>query len=276
MNEDLEAGIDMTDDDIIMPDDLEGTPTEETPSKQEEQKPVVDQPKVEEPQTTPVNEDEKFLEYLNNKGLIKFNGEKVTVKDLDDLVSNYQKGLNYDKHNADDELILEYVKGNASKLGISGKDYITRVKDYEKQKEKEQQEADMERYMDRGFTREEANEIIQTRLAREQFERERAELQKRIEADEKKQKEDAEYVEFIKAHPEIKVDEIPQEVFEKAEKIGITAAYNQYENKLLKEKIKQLEQAQNNASSSPVGLTSDGSAVDQASKDAFLEGFDSE
>lgn len=276
MNEDLEAGIDMTDDDIIMPDDLEGTPTEETPSKQEEQKPVVDQPKVEEPQATPVNEDEKFLEYLNNKGLIKFNGEKVTVKDLDDLVANYQKGLNYDKHNADDELILEYVKGNASKLGISGKDYITRVKDYEKQKEKEQQEADMERYMDRGFTREEANEIIQTRLAREQFERERAELQKRIEADEKKQKEDAEYVEFIKAHPEIKVDEIPQEVFEKAEKIGIDAAYNQYQVKILKEEIEKLKQTQQNVSSSPVGLTSDGGATEQASKDAFLEGFDSE
>ena len=117
---------------------------------------------------------------------------------------------------------------------------------------------------------------MQTRLAREEFEREKAELQKRIAEDEAKKKEDAEYIDFINTHPEIKVDEIPQEVFEQSKTIGLNAAYNQYENKLLKEKIKQLEQAQKNASSSPVGLTSDGSTTNQMSKDAFLEGFDSE
>jgi len=36
-----------------------------------------------------------------------------------------------------------------------------------------------------------------------------------------------------------------------------------------------MEQSLKNASSSPVGLTSDGSATEQQSKDAFLEGFDS-
>lgn len=252
----------------------QGTPTEanEPEVKAEEQKPEVNQPKAEEPQ----NEDEKFLEYLNGKGLIKFNGEKVNVKDLNDLVSNYQKGLNYDKHNADDLEILDYVKGNASKLGISGKDYIARVKDYEKQKQKQQQEADIQRYVDSGIEESIAREIVQTKIAREEMEKEKAELQRRIAEDEKKQKEDAEYVEFIKTHPEVKVDEIPQEVFEAAEKIGISAAYNQYENRILKEKLKQLEQAQANVSSSPVGLTTDGSSTDQESKDAFFLGFDSE
>ena len=256
------------DEDIILPD--EDIPVE-AEGATEEKSQEVDQPKVEEPQS----EDEKFLEYLNGKELIKFNGEKVNVKDLNDLVTNYQKGLNYDKHNADDLEILDYVKGNASKLGISGKDYIARVKDYEKQKQREQQEADVQRYVDNGIEESIAREIVQTKLAREEMEREKAELQRRIAEDEKKQKEDAEYVEFIKTHPEVKVDEIPQDVFEEAEKIGITAAYNQYENKVLKEKLKQLEQAHKNMESSPVGLTTDGSSTEQLSKDPFLEGFDS-
>lgn len=107
------------------------------------------------------------------------------------------------------------------------------------------------------------------------FEKKEAEYQKRIAEEEKKQKEDAEYVEFIKSHPDIKVDEIPQEVFEESKNIGISAAYNQFKVKELEEKIKQMEQSLKNASSSPVGLTSDGSATEQQSKDAFLEGFDS-
>ena len=265
---------------IIFPDDdLEvDTPveTKEPEEKTEETKEQVNQPeKPEEPQT-PEDEDKKVLEYLNSKGLIKFNGENVQIKDLNDLVSNYQKGLNYDKHTADDQYVLDYINENASNLGVSKREYIARVKDYAEQKKRESQEADIQRYVNNGVDEQTAREIIQTKLAREQFEKEKAEYQKRIAEEEKKQKEDAEYVEFIKTHPEVKVDEIPQEVFDMSRDIGITAAYNQYENKLLKEKIKQMEQAQQNASSSPVGLTSDGSSVDQASKDAFLEGFDSE
>lgn len=264
-------------DEMMLLDDedlAQDTPVEanEPEPKAEEQKPEVDQPKVEEPQ----DEDKKVLEYLNKKGLIKFNGENVEIKDLNDLVTNYQKGLNYDRLTQKENTVMDYIKEKASSLNISPEEYIGRVKSYEEQKKKESQEADIQRYINNGVDEQTAREIIQTRLAREEFEKERAEYQRRIAEEEKKQKEDAEYVEFIKTHPEVKVDEIPQEVFDMSRDIGINAAYNQYENKLLKEKIKQLEQAQQNASSSPVGLTTDGGTTDQQSKDAFFMGFDSE
>ena len=268
------------DEEIIFPDDdLEvDTPaeTKEPEEKVEEVKEQVNQPETKEPQTTPEDEDKKVLEYLNSKGLIKFNGENVQIKDLNDLVSNYQKGLNYDRLTQKENTVMDYIKEKANSLNISPEEYIGRVKSYEEQKKRETQEADIQRYVNNGVDEATAREIIQTKLAREEFEREKAEYQKRLAEEERKSKEDAEYVEFIKTHPEVKVDEIPQEVFDMSRDIGITAAYNQYENKLLKEKIKQLEQAQNNVSSSPVALTSDGSSVDQASKDAFMEGFDSE
>lgn len=259
---------DFNDEDIIMPEEEVSTPAEPEVKAEE---PEVNQPKAEEPE----NEDAKFLDYLNKKGLIKFNGENVAVKDINDLVTNYQKGLNYDKVANRENTVMDYIKEKASSLSITPEEYINRVKNYEAEKKKETQEAEIRNYINRGIDEQTAREIVQTKLAREQFEKEKAELQKRIAEDEKKQKEDAEYVEFIKTHPDIKVDEIPQEVFEQAEKIGIDAAYNQYENKLLKEKLKQLEQAQQNVASSPVGLTTEGSSTEQMTKDAFLEGFDS-
>lgn len=171
---------------------------------------------------------------------------------------------------------MDYIKEKASNLNISPEEYIERVKNYEKQKEQEIAEQDVQNLMNRGVDEETAREIVQTKLARKEFEKEKQELQRRIAEEEKKQKEDAEYVEFVKAHPDVKTEDIPKEVFELAEKIGINAAYNQYENKILKEKLKQIEQARKNVASSPVELTTDGSSTDQASKDAFWEGFDSE
>lgn len=267
----------MNDDENMLLDEADlaqDTPVEanEPEPKVEEQKPEVDQPKVEEPQ----DEDKKFLEYLNKKGLIKFNGENVAVKDLNDLVTNYQKGLNYDKVATRESKVMDYIKEKASNLNISPEEYIERVKSYEKQKEQELADRDVQNLVDKGIDEALAREIVETKLARKEFEKEKAELQKRLAEDEAKKKEDAEYIDFINTHPEVKVDEIPQEVFENSKTIGLNAAYNQYENKLLKEKLKQLEQAQQNASSSPVGLTTDGSTTEQMSKDAFFEGFDSE
>ena len=255
----------MDEEDVIMPDEEVDTPAE---TQEADSSAEVDQPKQE-------DEDKKFLDYVNGKNLIKFNGENVAIKDLNDLVTNYQKGLNYDRLTQKENTVMDYIKEKASSLNISPEEYIGRVKKYEEDKRKEAQEQDVQKLIDSGVPESIAREVMETKLARQEFEKERAEYKKRIEEDEKRQKEDAEYVEFIKSHPEIKVDEIPQEVFEASKEIGINAAYNQYENKILKEKIKQMEQNMKNASSSPVGLTSDGSSTEQQSKDAFLEGFDS-
>ena len=253
--------------DVIMPEEEVDTPaeTQEADSNVE----------VNQPEQPAEDEDKKFLDYVNGKNLIKFNGENVAIKDLNDLVTNYQKGLNYDRLTQKENAVMDYIKEKASSLNISPEEYIGRVKSYEEQKKKEAQEQDVQKYIDRGVDEQTAREIVQTKLAREMFEKKEAEYQKRIAEEEKKQKEDAEYVEFIKSHPDIKVDEIPQEVFEESKNIGISAAYNQFKVKELEEKIKQMEQSLKNASSSPVGLTSDGSATEQQSKDAFLEGFDS-
>ena len=227
--------------------------------------------------TTPPAEDEdsKVLSYINSKG-IKFNGENVSVNSIDDLINTYQKGLNYDKVANRDDVVMSYIKDKASKLNISPEEYINRVKRYEEEKNKEAQEQDVQNLINEGVSEKVAREVIQTKLAREMFEKKNAELQQRLDEEERKAKENKEYEEFIIAHPDVKAEDIPKEVFESAKTIGLNNAYNQYENKILKEKIKQMEQSAKNASNSIVTATSDGSSTEQESKDAFLMGFDSE
>lgn len=253
-------------------EEVETPSTQETEDNQESSETDVEQTSNTEAEQSevPEDEDKKVLDYINKKGLIKFNGEAVQIKDLNDLVANYQKGLNYDKVANRENTVMDYIKEKASSLKITPEEYINRVKDYEEQKKKESQEAEVDKLINRGLDEDTAREIVQTRLAREQFEKEKAEYQRRIAEDEKRKKEDEEYIDFIKNHPELKVDEIPQEVFEASKEIGLSAAYNQYENKILKEKIKQYEQDKNNASSSVVHNTTDSGSTNQRGEDAFV------
>ena len=275
LNSITEDDIDLSDDGENVAEASESTPAEDELATPEQEASKENQPENSTAQTDPVDEDKKMLEYINSKGLIKFNGEKVDIKDLNDLATNYQKGLNYDKHEADEKVALDYLKENASKLGVSLKEYINRVKNYEAQKQKETQEQDVQNLVNNGVPESIAREVIETKLAREKFEKKEAEYQKQIEEITNKQKEDEEYLKFIDSHPDVKADEIPQEVFELSKDIGINAAYNQYLVKKLTEENEKLKQAQQNASSSRVVLTSDGSSVQTNAKDPFLEGFDS-
>lgn len=262
------------DEDIIMPDEEEvDTPT--TPEAEGDQ--VAEQTS----EATPAAEDDtekKLLEYLNTKD-IKYNGEKVTVNSIDDLINTYQKGMNYDKLKAksaaEDDEVLSYINEKAKQANLTSKEYIEKVKDYERRKEQELMQTDIQNMVSKGIDEVTARRVAETEAARKEFEKERQELQKLREEEERKQKENKEYEDFISAHPDIKPETIPAEVFQRAKDIGLNNAYLEYENKQLIEKIKQLELNKTNASTSPVGLTSDGSSTEQESKDAFLEGFDS-
>lgn len=276
MNE--EEIINIDDEDVILPD--EDIPTSEEENNEEG---LEDVKKTNETEEDPKQQEEAqskaLLNYLNAKG-IKYNGENVTVENLDDLISTYQKGLNYDKvkNRADEEenTVMNYISNKARSMGISAEEYIKKVQEYEKEQEENKKEESVQRLMDRGIDEELARDIVETRAYAEQLKAEKAELEKEKEQQRKELEKEKEYEDFLKVYPEIKVEEIPKEVFE-ATKGGksLLNAYIEYENKKLKEQIKQMEQNEKNASSSVVSSTSDGGGTEQQSKDAFLEGFDS-
>ena len=124
-------------------------------------------------------------------------------------------------------------------MGISAKEYIQKVKDFEKEQEKAKIESQVQTLMERGIDEETARSVAETRAYMETLKNEKAEFEKQKAELQAQKDKDKEYEEFLKAYPEIKAEEIPAEVFESAKTIGLKSAYAQYENKLLKEKIKQ-------------------------------------
>lgn len=223
---------------------------------------------------------EQVLEFMNSQGM-KYNGESVKIENFDDLVSTYQKGLNYDKVKAkadadkDNDDVLSYITSKAQSMGISAKEYIQKVKNYEAEQAKAQIENDVQNMVNNGVPEEVARRVANVEARMKDLDTREAQLTKERQEAEAQKNKDKEYEDFLKEYSEVKAEDIPAEVFENAKTMGLRSAYAEYENKLLKQQIKQMEQNKNNASSSVVSATSDGSNTEQESKDAFLMGFDS-
>lgn len=228
---------------------------------------------------TAETDEQKLLNVLKSK--VRYNGAEVDIKSIDDVVTNYQKGLNYDNLKAKTEksenAIIDYVNEMARKMNLTPEKYIEKVKAYETERRKAKDEQAIVEMTRNGVPEAVAREVIETRALRESLQREKADFEEQKKKLEDERSKEKEYQEFLEAYPDVDVEKLPLEVFENAEKlkINLTSAYALYENKIIKEKLKQIEQNQKNASSSIVVPTSDGSSTQHQSKDAFLEGFDS-
>lgn len=227
------------------------------------------------------DETKKVLDFLNAQDM-KFNGEKVTIKDLEEFKTVYQKGLNYDKVKAkadsqENNSVMNFISDKAKSMGLTPEEYITKVQEYEKTQEKERIENDIADMVNQGIDEATARRVVESEKALKDVESLRKSLEARENEQREQENKNKEYEEFLKEYPNVQAADIPQEVFGKAQNgVSLLNAYREYENKLLKEKIKQLEQNRMNSSSSPVTLTSNGSPTSQEAKDDFLIGFDSE
>ena len=89
------------------------------------------------------------------KGKIKYNKEEVEVNSIEDLIENYQKGLNYDKklqelENLQNSKLEKYAKQKAAELGITVDEYMDQVEKYERDQQKAQEEARLEEMIENG------------------------------------------------------------------------------------------------------------------------------
>ena len=103
----------------------------------------------EESESTPTEEKEQeidytpFLEAVSKKA--KYNKESVKVDSMDDLINNFQKGLNYDKmaeklNNLENSKVFSYVSQKASQLGMTVEQYMDSVEQYEQEQEQARQQ----------------------------------------------------------------------------------------------------------------------------------------
>ena len=212
------------------------------------------------------------------KGKIKYNKEEVEVNSIEDLIENYQKGLNYDKklqelENLQNSKLEKYAKQKATELGISVDEYMDRVEQYERDQQKAQEEARLEEMMDNGIPEDVAREVIATSQLRKQLQEKENELKAREEAQKREEAKNKEYEDFLKEFPDVNPEEIPKEVFEDAENSSLSNAYMKWQLKEMKTKLDVAKQNEKNSKASVGGVTDTGPTNEKHERDPFLEGF---
>lgn len=217
-----------------------------------------------------------LLEALSKK--VKYNGESVKVDSIDDLITNFQKGLNYDKKNEQYEALQnskveQYVSKKAKELGLTVDEYIEQVEEYEKEQEKAREEEKLEEMISNGVPEDVAREVIATSQLRKQLQAKENELKEREEAQNAKHKEEQEYADFIAAFPDVKAEDIPKEVYEAAQSSNLTSAYKDWLIKDLQTKLSIQQTNSKNAQSAIGSVTESGPTKKNEPVDLFLEGF---
>lgn len=225
------------------------------------------------------NEDnyKPFLEELSKK--VKYNKENVNVESIDDVVSNYQKGLNYDKlqerlTNLENSKAMSYITNKAEELGMSIDEYMDQVEKYEKEQQEQRDQEKIEEMVSNGVPADVAKEVVATSQLRKQLQQEKNELERQKKEREKQESKDKEYADFIKEFPDVKAEDIPKDVFLNAQNSSLKEAYMKYQLEEQKKQIEILKKNNSNATSS-IGSTTEFGGKENKSTDAFLEGFDS-
>ena len=219
-----------------------------------------------------------FLEALSKKA--KYNKESVEVKDFEEVVNNFQKGLNYDKmvekyNNLENSKAFSYVSKKAQELGITVDEYMDQVEAYEQEQEKAREQERLDEMIANGVPEDVAKEVIATSQLRKQLQEEKNQLEKEKKAREDKEKENQEYLDFLEAFPDVKAEDIPKEVYAEARKSNLITAYMKWQNAELKKQVDRLKQNEKNISSSVGSTTQFGSEDETGKTDLFLEGFNS-
>ena len=252
-------------------------PTEENESDEAEESEETEESK---PSETEESKDEvdftPLLKALSGK--IKYNKEEVNVDSIEDLISNYQKGLNYDKkvqelENLQNSKLEKYAKSKADELGISVEEYMDRVEKYEEEQKKAQEEQELEEMIENGVPDSLAREILAGRQLRFEYQQMKNEMKEWKESTQREEEKNQEYLDFLDKFPEVNPEDIPKEVFEEAENSSLSEAYMKWQLGELKKQLEVAKTNEKNANSTVGSVTSTGTTKEKHSKDPFLEGF---
>lgn len=255
----------------------------EEQSKEESDDETSEEPEEENQSETDSEEEEEidykpFLEALSKKA--KYNKEPVDVKDFDEVVNNFQKGLNYDKmvekyNNLEHSKAFSYVSKKAQELGMSVDDYMDQVEQYEQEQEKAKEQERIDEMIANGVPEDVAKEVVATSQLRKQLQEEKNQLEKEKKEREENDKKNREYADFLEAFPDVKAEDIPKEVFLDAQKSNLTTAYLKWQNAEQAKQIERLKQNEKNRNSSVGSTTQYGSKDETGETDLFLQGFNS-
>lgn len=219
-----------------------------------------------------------LLDAISKKA--KYNGESVSVDNIEDVINNFQKGLNYDKMskklaNLENSKVFSYVSQKASDLGMTVEEYMDSVEKYEREQEELRQQEKIDEMISNGVPEDVAKEVVATSQLRKELQEEKNKLEKEKQKKAEDEKKNREYAEFLKAFPDVKAEDIPKEVFINAQKSDLKTAYLEWQNAELKKQIAIKETNEKNKSGAINSTTEYGSKDESHTTDLFLKGFNS-
>ena len=112
-----------------------------------------------------------FLDKLSKE--IKYMDNEVKIESLDDVKTNYQKGLDYDRKveklkELESSEELTYIREKAKDNGMTPSEYIKALKDYEVNQAKTAEENEIKEMIENGVAENIARKVVETnRLAKE-------------------------------------------------------------------------------------------------------------
>jgi hypothetical protein len=255
--------------DAILPDDFQMDTTPEEVTEQVE----IDTPVETVEDTTPTEQTEQQKQEALQALRVKFNHEEREIP-IDEAIPLVQKGLNYDKtlerlQALESDPRLSFVEELAQQFNMDVPTYLEAVK-------AQREEQRIQELVEQGISTELAQEMLENRKFREQFEQE-----KKTKADEAQKNE--EYNEFFNYFREANgrdyqpnQDNIPDSVWEAANNgVPLKFAYMQHENQQIKQQLQTFKQNQSNAQKAPVGSVTNHGSTETASEDVFMQGFNS-
>lgn len=257
--EDVNNEINSEDDSTNEQDNIEGKPTEDGSENEQEM------------------DYEPFLKVISEKA--KYNKEAVRVDSMDDVIANFQKGLNYDKlveqkKALENSRVFSYVDAKAKELGMTVDEYMEQVELYERQQEEQRNQQKIDEMIENGVPEDVAKEVVATSQLRKQLQQEKNELEQKKRQREMEETKDKEYLDFLESFPDVKAEDIPKEVFFNAKKSSLKEAYLEYQNAEFKKQLEIMKNNQKNADKNIGSVTETGS-TNQEGTDPFLEGFNS-
>ena len=250
------------DDDVTSSEDTEQPNTEEVSTPAETKEEEVDY-------TPLISKLSKDIKYMD---------EEVEIGSYDDIVKNYQKGLDYDRktkkleelENSED---LVYIRSKAKESGLTPNEYIKALKDMETNQTKQQEADEFNEMIENGVAENIAKKVIDTNRIAKEIQQEKLRLKEDQDILRANEAKDNDNKMFLEKYPDVKIKDIPKEVYADAEKTNLITAYTEYQNKQLMKQLEEMKHNKTNEDTSPVTTTTEHGGVVVEKKDDFLTGL---
>lgn len=214
-----------------------------------------------------------FLNDLSNK--IKFNHEPVKVESVDDVINNFQKGLNYDKLSEKLEELstseeMTYLKEKAEENGLTTKEFIKLVKEQEAKARQAEYDAKYDELIESGVSEELVKNMLNEIKEARELKAEVNKIKQRELKEQEAKQQNAKYENFAKEFPNVKLEDLPKEVVLSND---IVSSYTRYLLAQTQKELELLKQNQDAVKRNPVKETAEHGGVVTEQEDDFIKGL---